>query len=75
MTREEEHLAEADRHIAEAEARIGTQLGLVARLRAAGGGVAEAEELPAVMERSLTLMREHRRVALAGLMEERAGSP
>jgi len=74
MTQEEEHLAQADRHIAEAEARIETQHGLLARLRAAGGGVAEGEELLAVMEQSLTIMREHRRLTLASVMKERAGS-
>ena len=75
MTLEEEHLAQADRHIAEAEARTETQQGLLARLRTAGGDVAEAEELLATMEQSLSVMREHRRLVLAGVMQERTGSP
>ena len=60
MTQEERHLALADRHIAETEARIERQRALLAGRRTAGAYTAEAEELLVVLEESLTLARQHR---------------
>lgn len=58
--REQRHLREADRHIAEAEQWIAGQAARVERLAAAGHETAEAENLLLVLTAALATMRAHR---------------
>ena len=58
------HLAETDRHIAEAEVRITRQKRLIATQAAAGEDATVSLELLEVLERSLALTRQHRRLVL-----------
>jgi hypothetical protein len=60
----ERHLAETDRHIAEAEARVTRQKRLIATQAAAGEDATVSLELLEVLERSLALTRQHRRLVL-----------
>jgi hypothetical protein len=64
MTPEAE-LALADRHIAEADARILRQHRLVERLAAAGHDTGLAETLLETLQRSLAALQAHRRVIQA----------
>jgi hypothetical protein len=59
-----EHLAQADRHIAEAEARIARQHRLIAGLNANGHDTSVAEALLATMEAVLRTGRDHRTTIL-----------
>jgi hypothetical protein len=61
-----ELLAEVERHIAEAELRIARQVEIVGRL----AGAVEAEASLWSTERSLGLMRQHRRLLLRLLGHE-----
>jgi hypothetical protein len=60
MTREEEHLAEAERYIAETEAQIARQQQLIAGLPASSGDVVLAETLLATLEQVLGACQEFR---------------
>jgi hypothetical protein len=60
----ERHLAETDRHIAETEARVAHQRELIATQAAAGEDATVSLELLKVLERSLALSRQHRRLVL-----------
>jgi hypothetical protein len=55
-----EHLAAADRYIAEAEGRVARQAEAVARSRAEGRDTAEAEAVLRAFRLSLEFLREHR---------------
>jgi hypothetical protein len=57
---EEHHLALADRHIAEAKARIARQSALVGQMAAAGWDTSLSNSLLQEMERALDLMYMHR---------------
>ncbi|WP_238296835.1 hypothetical protein [Methylobacterium soli] len=54
----------ADRHIAEAEARILRQQALIKRLSESKRDLVEAEKLLALLEQTLIQMREHRHIIL-----------
>ncbi len=69
MTPQEE-LVQADRHIAEGEARLGNQAKLIANLAADGHDTALAEELLTTMEMTLTTMRGHRNLILREIAGE-----
>jgi hypothetical protein len=56
----QEHLAAADRHIAEVTDRIARQAEAVARLRAEGRDTTEAEVVLRAFRLSLDLLREYR---------------
>jgi hypothetical protein len=72
MTREEQHLAQADRHIAELEERI-VQQQLIAGLPTSSDDAASAKTLLAALEQSLVLACNHRRLILGTIAAERAG--
>ncbi len=57
---ERDHLAKADRDIAEGEARVGRQVELVERLREGGQGTSEAETLLETLAGTLQAWRDHR---------------
>ncbi len=57
---EEDHLAQADQHIAETEARIARQHELVALFAGETAGLRQAENRLRGMRQSLELMRQHR---------------
>jgi hypothetical protein len=56
-----DHLAPAERHVAEAETRVARQAALVAELRADGHDTATAERLLDLFTSTLSVMREHLR--------------
>jgi len=60
LATERQHLAKADRDIAEGEARISHQAALIERLREGGHRVSEAEELLAVLQQTLQAWQDHR---------------
>jgi hypothetical protein len=67
--RHAEHLARADRHIAELRSRISHQLEIVERLRSFGISHQDREDLLAVLGESLRILQRHReliREALQG---------
>jgi hypothetical protein len=66
---EEQHLAEADRHIAEGKERRAQQVELVERLVAAGHDTAEAQRLLDNITDLLVTARAHRRLILRRLEE------
>jgi hypothetical protein len=66
---EEEHLALANRHIAEAKERIARQSALIRRIAAAGWDTSLAEGLLQEMERALELMCVHRAQIMRELSE------
>jgi hypothetical protein len=57
--RSDNHLAMAQRFIAEGEARVKKQMQLIARLRASGHPTHEAEALLAEHKRALLRLRNH----------------
>ena len=59
-----DRLAEVERDIVRTETRITVQRAAVDRLRAAGEDTASAEELLALIERSLAAALDHRRMIL-----------
>ena len=61
---EREHLAEADRHIAEAERRKTKQDAVCQRQEASGVDASEAKRLLALFRDTLRLLREHRELIL-----------
>jgi hypothetical protein len=65
-----QHLAEADEHIATAEARITRQREIVAKCSAAGRSTEEAEELLAGLTAALKTMLQIRQQSLAELSDE-----
>lgn len=60
LATEREHLAKADRDIAEGEERIRRQAELIERLREGGHSLSEAERLLATLTQTLQLWRDHR---------------
>jgi hypothetical protein len=70
----EDHLAEADRHISESEERLACQRELAEKLVADGhaNAAAWATTLAATMQQSLDVMREHRTLILAEIAATRA---
>lgn len=60
LATEREHLAKADRDIAEGEERISRQAELIERLREGGHSLSEAEGLLATLTQTLQLWRDHR---------------
>jgi len=67
MTHEDDTLAQANRHIADAIRRIADQRACIAMLRRKGHGTAGAEELLGLLETALALMVEHRDLILHDL--------
>jgi hypothetical protein len=64
-----DELAEADRQVAEGEARVTEQARLIASLAAGGHDTSRAEELLVTLEATLTTVCEHRELvqrAIAG---------
>ncbi len=74
-TMHERHLAQAKRHIVEAEGRVTRQRLLVERLETGGHDPAGAEELLAMMLACLDGMLAHRELILAELAAERGQPP
>src|SRR5262245_5259428 len=67
--RHREHLARADRHIAELRSRMSHQLAIVERLRSYGVSDEDREDLLATLGESLRILQQHReliREALKG---------
>ena len=62
-----EHLAEANKHIEEAEAQIAGQTALIAELAADGHDTMEAEELLESFIATLDTMQRHRETILSEL--------
>jgi hypothetical protein len=67
--REEQHLALANRHIAEATQRIARLSALIERIAAAGWDTSLSENLLQEMERALDLMYVHRAQIMRELSE------
>lgn len=61
----ENHLAQANRHIAEGKARIAGQEALAARWASNERNTATAREILEAMHKTLALMHEHRAVLLS----------
>ena len=66
---EKQHLALANRHIAEAKERIARQSALIRRIAAAGWDTSLSESLLKEMQRALDLMYEHRAHTVRELSE------
>jgi hypothetical protein len=66
-----QHLAQANRHITEAEDRIDRKIVLLDYLRRIGADTEQAERLLAAMQQNLGLAHRHREMILAGM--ERGG--
>ncbi len=66
-----QHLAQANRHIAEAEDRIDRKIVLLDYLQSIGADTEQAERLLAAMQQNLGLARRHREMILVGM--ERGG--
>jgi hypothetical protein len=58
--RHAEHLAQADRHIAELRGRISHQLEIIERLRSYGISHQDREDLLAALGESLRILQRHR---------------
>jgi len=67
MAYDDDALARANRHIADAMRHIADQRACIDMLRRDGHGTAEAEKLLVLFETSLTLMIEHRDMILRDL--------
>jgi hypothetical protein len=65
--RERQHLAQADRHIAELKGRIAQQREIVQRLAPRGQPRKEASERLAILQDSLRIFDHHRRLVLDAL--------
>jgi hypothetical protein len=72
LEEERQHLALSDRHIAEGEGRVRTQVALIARLRTAGQATEKAEGFLALLEETLTTWRGHREMILASIARREA---
>ncbi|HVX76789.1 MAG TPA: hypothetical protein VHB49_11715 [Bradyrhizobium sp.] len=66
-------LAEADRHISDAERAVGHQMIEIERLREGGHSTALAEETLEIFQRTLGEMQEHRRIIVRTIEEIDAG--
>jgi flagellar motility protein MotE (MotC chaperone) len=78
LATEREHLAKADRDIAEGEARISHQVELIERLREGGHSVSDAERLLTTLQQTLETWQNHREEILrtiARLERGELGSP
>jgi len=64
---EERHLALANRHIEEGQARIDRQAELISRMRTTGESTARAEEFLRLLQSTLTSWKEQRELILAEL--------
>ena len=67
---ESEHLAKAERHIAEGERRVAAQRAVIARLIGEGRDTALAEEFLGSLEQALEQWHIHRRLILESLARE-----
>ncbi len=67
--RQREHLARANRHIAQLRNRISHQLQIVELLRRKGKPREEAAETLAILEDSLRILEHHRELILEGLQK------
>ena len=78
LATEREHLAKAERDIAEGEERISRQAQLIERLREGGHSLSEAQALLATLTQTLQTWRDHRDEILrtiARLESEALSSP
>jgi hypothetical protein len=66
---EVQRLAQADRHVSDAERAIGHQLMEIERLREGGHSTALAEQTLETFRRTLGQMQEHRRIIIRTLAE------
>ena len=74
LAMEKEHLAKADRDIAEGEKRIARQTALIEHKRTAGiPGLAEAEALLGTLEDTMRIWRSHRATILRTIEEIETG--
>ncbi|MBO1909737.1 hypothetical protein J4G37_33700 [Microvirga sp. 3-52] len=69
MQQEREHLAKADRHIAEGERRVAEQIALIERMIGSGQSTALAEEFLQTLEETLKQWRSHRKLILEALAQ------
>ena len=67
LQQEREHLAEADRHIAEGRRRVADQVALIARLAQDGHDTTQARRLLLTLEASLEGRHEHRQIILCNI--------
>lgn len=67
LATEREHLAQANRDIADGEMRIGRQVALVERLRANGHSPTDAEKLLATLRHTLQTWQDHRQEILRAI--------
>jgi len=67
MATEQDHLAQAIRHIARAEEMVGEQRSLIARMADAGHDTKLAESLLETMQSTLQQMYEHRAMIKAAI--------
>jgi hypothetical protein len=67
IQQEREHLAQADRHIAEGETRVAEQIALIERMAKQGQDITLAEEFLRNLEQSLEQFRNHRQLILDAL--------
>jgi hypothetical protein len=65
--RHREHLARADRHIAELRSRISHQLEIIERLRSYGISDEDREDLLAILGESLRILQRHRELIRGAL--------
>lgn len=63
-SREDEHLALAQRHVAEGEQRVAQQMRLVDRLATDGRDTADAAKFLETLMQSLAVMRDHLQLIL-----------
>ena len=78
LATEREHLAKADRDIAEGQERISRQVELIERLRDGGHDLSDAERLLETLQQTLQAWQDHRdEIArtIARLESEALGSP
>jgi hypothetical protein len=67
MTNEETDLAEADRHIQEAEERIAHQEKVLEQLKRGGHDFEKAQEVLKTLMETLSVMKDHRQIVLSKL--------
>ena len=72
--RHREHLARADRHIAELRSRISHQLEIVERLRSFGIADEDREDLLATLGESLRILQRHRELIREALLGTEASA-
>ena len=75
LGREYEHLAKADRHIAEGDQRVSAQICLIERMTERGHDTALARDLLRLLEETLMQWQAHRQLILDTLARGTSSSP